>query len=237
MTGTPQNNVGAGAIPPWRTDGVQIANIFEWPTEPINSTLVGRSVALVYSTSIGGLIYSTDGENWVTITSGGDIGSVDTDARLAIGWPYTDPYSISTRLSAFDTAVSTLNFIVGTAGYSDPLSLNTRVGALEAGGGVSGPDNAARAAIGWPYINSSDINARLAAIESGTAGASDTAARTAIGWPYHKSDRGTNTNLPGSTRSTIENLGLSGRGPATSLARNRGQGARNPAVPSWGRGK
>jgi hypothetical protein len=183
-----QNNIGAGAIPLWMTDGVQIANIYEWPEEPIGSTLVGRTVSLIYSTTLAELIYSTDGQSWRVVGSGSGA-AVDADARLAIGWPWTQADSIKeiigdwagsiyatvdivTAFNELGTGLSSTNTRLNGISqsqigfpYTNPNTLDTRVTALENGPVV---DSAARTAIGWPYVNPSNISTRLTAFDAST---------------------------------------------------------------------
>lgn len=139
--------VGAGVIPPSQIYGAaELANINSWIDYPLNSEYVGYEGALVYSHSVGSLIFSLDGYNWSVVGSGQAFGS-DTSARNAIGWPYTNPDTVDERLIYLE------NFVIGEVDgeartaigwpYTNPVNINDRLVALENAGvtePISAPD-------------------------------------------------------------------------------------------------
>lgn len=169
--------VGAGQVPPSQIHGAaEIANINSWIEYPTNSTYIGYEGSLVYSHAAGSLVFSLDGYNYTPV-GGGAFGE-DTAARTAIGWPYTDADSLSTRVTA-----------------------------LEAGGGV-GEDTEARNAIGWPYTDPNTLSERITTLEGDVSTKANLASPAFTGTPTAPTAAaGTNTTQIATTAFVLANGG------------------------------
>jgi predicted nucleic acid-binding Zn-ribbon protein len=116
-------------------------------------------------------------------------GSIDQPARDAIGWPYTDPNTISSRLVTLNTEIDNIiadvnagftdiHNVIGWP-YVDPYNISTRLTAFDI---LAVQTKTAINGLTWPYTNPLSLDARVTALE--TTGGVDVAARSAIGWPY-----------------------------------------------------
>jgi hypothetical protein len=100
-----------------------------------------------------------------SIQAGGGGNAGDLPVREAIGWPYTDESSISTRLDGNAADITSLKATVGTP-YTNANSVSTRLTTAEGVNATqTGQITNLNLAVGMPYTGATNLTDRMGVVE------------------------------------------------------------------------